>query len=47
MSAKPKTVKAKKPRNLKPTKDVKGGMRKAGGDPGSAGKPFLGVLTNK
>jgi hypothetical protein len=38
MPAKPKTVKAKKLRDLKPTKDAKGG-RKAGGDPTTMGKP--------
>jgi hypothetical protein len=32
MPTTPKTVKTKKPRDLKPTKDVKGG-RKAGGGP--------------
>jgi hypothetical protein len=37
MPTKPKTVKAKKPRNLrdlKPTKDAKGGMRKSAGGGG-------------
>lgn len=38
MPAKPKTVKAKKLRDLKPAKDAKGGMRKAGGDPRDAGR---------
>lgn len=33
LSNQSKTVKAKKLHDLKPTKDAKGGMRKAGGDP--------------
>jgi hypothetical protein len=38
-----KRLKARKPRDLrdlKPAKDAKGGMRKSGGDPTSAGHPF-------
>jgi hypothetical protein len=38
LSIKPKTVKAKKLSDLKPTKDAKGGCRKAGGDPLAAKK---------
>jgi hypothetical protein len=42
LSIKPKTVKAKKLSDLKPTKDAKGGMRKSAG----GGNEAQGVITS-